>query len=218
LTERVQNDHAELLKAERTRADEVLVDLDTRTEAALTDLSTKTAKSLENIRRLEDEAGKLVSSAANKAVSGGFLEDAREHGSLATIFQLVGGGLLLLVVLFGFLVVEVWREPIYSLEFLTGRLLVALPFVGLAIYCFREAGRHRDASAEAKSLHLDHQALGPYIELLDKAEKEALRKEMAERAFFRSRNAPPTKQEGDLVHDLIVTLQKAVDAFGKRGG
>lgn len=214
--EKLQTDNAAELKKQSDLADETFRGINERAEQNMTDLATSTTESIEGIRRREEEAGSLVASASRKAVSGGFLEDAKQHALRATILQVIAGLLLAGVVVFGWYVLEVQQIAVTSLEFILGRVLIALPAVGFAVYLLREAGKHRDAAAEAKSLHLDHQAFGPYTELMEG--KEDLRVKMADRAFFRERGGASGESTpgGDLTKDLIATIQKALDVIGKR--
>jgi hypothetical protein len=167
-------------------------------------------------REHEETAGRLAAGAADKAVSGGFLEDFRQHRLAGWVFLILGGICLAIAAGFGFWAVEIRGESVTSLEFLAGRILVALPIVGLAVYLLREAGRHRDQASQAKSLHLDHQAFAPYISLeLDETKKSELRKEMAERAFFRER-AVQAQDEPDYVGKIIDASAEAIKSLGKR--
>jgi hypothetical protein len=147
-------DHRQFMENERTRAQENATAL-----RAITD--ELVAKTKEH----EETAGRLAAGAADKAVSGGFLEDFRQHRLAGWVFLFLGALCLAAAAAFGFWAVEVRGEAITSIEFIAGRILIALPIIGLAIYLLREAGRHRDQAAQAKSLHLDHQAFAPYVSL-----------------------------------------------------
>lgn len=198
-------DHREFMATERAKAEENALAV-----RALTD------QLVGQTREHEQTAGRLAAGAADKAVSGGFLEDFRQHRLAGWLFLFLGGLCLAIAAGFGFWAVEVRGESVTSVEFLAGRILVALPIIGLAVYLLREAGRHRDRAAQAKSLHLDHQAFAPYISLEpDETRKSELRKEMAERAFFRER-AARTSDEPDYVGKLVDASAEAIKALAKR--
>jgi hypothetical protein len=199
------DDHRLFMEAERARAEENAM-------AVL----TVTNNLVQQTRTHEETAGRLAAGAADKAVSGGFLEDFRQHRRAGWVFLLLGALCLAAAAAFGFWAIEIRGESVTSLEFLAGRILVTLPIVGLAVYLLREAGRHRDQAAQAKSLHLDHQAFAPYISLeVDETKKSDLRKEMAERAFFRER-ASLDKSEPDYVAKLVDAAAEAVKSLAKR--
>jgi hypothetical protein len=198
-------DHREFMESERARAEQNVAAVQAVTDALVA-----------QTREHEETAGRLAAGAADKAVSGGFLEDFRQHRLAGWVFLALGGVFLTIAAGFGFWAVEVRGESVTSLEFLAGRILVVLPIIGLAVYLLREAGRHRDQATQAKSLHLDHQAFAPYISVeLDEAKRSELRKEMAERAFFRER-AARANDEPDYVGKLVDASAEAIKALAKR--
>lgn len=217
LIEKLRTDNAEFMKEEAEKAEAQRGDLAVKAKSAIDGVEARTTASVEHILELEQDARKLVNKTGETAISGGFYEDSEAERKRASLLQKIGAGLVVALAAFGFLVVVVLKEPVVSLDFLAGRLLVSLPILGLAVYFFREAGQHRKAQILSKAMYLDHHALGPYTELMDDAAaKEKLQIQLAERAFFRERDDAEKAPSGDIVHDLLTTMQELIKALGKR--
>jgi len=179
---------------------------------AVDELTTSTADAVTRINELELKARDLVHLAADETISGGFLRYAMSARKRADVLQVVGAVSALVLALIGYHLIINLRESVFSLEFFAGRILIAVPIVGVILLCLREAGRYRREETDNRALHLDHAAFGPYIEPMEQPAKGGLQAAMAERAFFRARDP---KAEGrsarELVRDLAATVKELAE-------
>lgn len=210
LDKTMSTQNQQFLDNERQRQDQFALEVDklrSEGQQVVSDLGVKAKEIIGELEQHEAQARRLVSKTGSDAVSGGFLGEAERQKKRADFMTEVGFALVGLIVAYGFLVVVVFKEPVISIDYLAGRLLVVLPLVGLAIYAFRLAAQHRRAESTARAMELDHAALDPYLELLPDEDKYRLKAAITDRAFFRASAMPPDE---DVTKDLIGLLRDAI--------
>src|SRR3546814_16446078 len=96
----------------------------------------------------------------------------------------------------GFTFYKFYHEPVSSSNTLAiaVRLLYALAVASPAFYTARESARHRTNADRARQTELELASLGPFIDLLNDDDKDAIRKYMISTYFGRHVDAPDDRK------------------------
>ena len=92
------------------------------------------------------------------------------------------------------------------------RLLVGVPFIGLAVYCARESSRHRTNEERNRRIELELTALEPYLYQLPQDKAREIREALTDK-YFGNGTGDLSKAEG---HRLVVNFKetmKQLDPF-----
>ncbi|WP_454845513.1 hypothetical protein [Ralstonia thomasii] len=162
-----------------------------------------------------DEAANIVQVVGNIGVTGNYQNIANKENDAANFWRwatvcFFAVGVAIAVATF----VEFWKEPVSTQNFwsIGIRLLYAIAITAPAWYTAKESARHRTNSDRAKQTELELASLGPFIELMPKEKKDAIREELTKKYFGNHTEAhqsdPPIKF-GD-IKDIVVEAIKAV--------
>jgi hypothetical protein len=155
----------------------------------------------------EEQARRLVSSTASLTVAGGYLNYANGERIVKYLWQGSAALAIAVVAAYGYQSLGHTRPVELNLEWLAGRLLVALPLLGFVVLAVSLANRAARNERASRSVEMDMRALDPYIELLDDDVKRDLKVELAKRAFFR----PEAETRAGDVPTVKDVIDKAFD-------
>ncbi len=166
---------------------------------------------LEDMTASRDDARKVLSALGAEAASGGYLGQAESEHKAADRWRWVGIGLFVAIAAWGVFTIVTTGATEFTLQWLTGRLLVALPLLGIGLYALAESGRHRQTEWRARKSELDLTALDPFVALLDDEKRNELKYDLAKRSFLTAPVAGSTADDGnDLVKRLLDIVADAV--------
>ena len=207
-TERFEGLHKQISH----QADDLLKQHHDDFESARTTETENSEAHLSSIRGLEMEARNLVGLIGNTAVTGNYQKTANQEHKTADIMRYLSLGSIGVV---GFLaILIVWNVSAidFNWEVALFRLLVGLPFIGLAIYCARESSRHRSNEERNRRIELELTALEPYLYQLPPEKAKEIREKLTEK-YFGNGGTELSKAEG---HRLVLNLRetlKQLDPF-----
>lgn len=141
-----------------------------------------------DVARLRDDAAKLVGVIGDLGVTTNFGKIAGSEGAQANFWRWVTVALFMVGVgMAGFTFYKFHNVELTAATALQigVRLLYAIAITAPAWYTARESARHRTIADAAKQTELELAALGPFIELLDKAKQDQIRERLTERYFGR---------------------------------
>lgn len=172
---------------------------------------------LTDLEKSKTDAANIVGVVGNIGVTGNYQQIANEENKAAGLWRWItlgffGGGILLAACTF----YEFWKEPVNatSVWAIAIRLLYAIALAAPAWYTATESARHRTNSDRARQTELELASLGPFIELLDKDKKDAIRAELTKQYFGRvveaHENAPIVSGK-----DLASVAIEAIKALSK---
>lgn len=96
--------------------------------------------------------------------------------------------------------------------FLT-RVFLSITFGIFAAYAGRQASRFFDMEQKNRKMALELEALGPFIEPLDKADRDKFRVQIGDRSFGAAANATGNTKEDDPVTALAILKSKELGEF-----
>lgn len=156
------------------------------------------------------DARRVLSALGADATSGGFLGQAEAEHKSADRWRWLGVGLIASIAAWGAVTILTTGGSDFTLQWLAGRLLVALPLLGVGLYAIAESGRHREKEWSARRSELDLVALDPFVALLDGDKRNELKFELAKRAFLQGASAVKPGGGEDVVARLLDIVGDAV--------
>jgi hypothetical protein len=173
------------------------------------------ADTLKYLDEQKEKAAQIVQVVGNIGVTGNYQRIAIQEERLANIWRRITAGLFLggiglAVATF----VKHFAEPITpeSVGSIAVRLLYALVIAAPAWYTARESARHRTNADRARQTELELASLGPFIELLPKEKKEAIREKMT--ALYFGKDVAPHEAKTPLdigsLKEFVVEVAKAM--------
>ena len=181
------------IQGEQTsRFNALLEDVKKRLSGAEEVFGSRAQSILESLEKHNSDAAKIVQVVGDIGVTGNYQSIANREAGQANLWRwitvaLFGGGLLMAGLTF-------WRflhEPVTATNTaaIAVRLLYALAVAAPAFYTARESARHRTNSDRARQTELELASLGPFIELMEEADKDEIRKSLICKYFGRSIDA-----------------------------
>jgi hypothetical protein len=151
---------------------------------------TKSAQSvLSALQAHRDDAARIVQVVGDIGVTGNYQTIANKETKQANLWRLVTVGLFSCgLVMAGLTFYRFYHEPVTAENTLAiaVRLLYALAIAAPAFYTARESARHRTNADRARQTELELASLGPFIELMEDADKDEIRKSLISKYFGRS--------------------------------
>jgi hypothetical protein len=170
--------------------------------------------SVDRLKQLETEASELLQLIGNKGVIAPFKDSADKDRLVALVLRVLAGTCFLGLV--AVVVVVAWDVHIATVKnesFDWGRVIFRL-LSGLilsipAYYFAREAAKFQNESDRNRRVQLELASIGPFIEHLDVAKRDALKEELTRRYFGTPHLAPELEKPVDL-KDLLELLRIAL--------
>jgi len=216
----VSNLDLQFSERERERAtkfEEALVSLKSEATSAQNTAAKTAVAKLGEIERIRDDAARLLGVVGDLGTTSNFRQIAAAETRLANIWRRVTVGLFAVGI--GLAVATFVRFYFSAVTADTAiaigvRLLYAIAITAPAWYTARESARHRSNADRAKQTELELAALGPFIELMDKAKKDEIKEKLTDRYFGRSVDAHVIKGpvNGRQLRTFVIEIIKAVKA------
>lgn len=176
------------------------------------DLEENSEILLAELASYRDQAARIVQSVGTIGITGNYKNIADSESKSANRWRLVtlaifACGIGLAIATF----VRFYHEPINAQNIwaIAVRLMYALAIAAPAFYTARESARHRTNSDRARQTELELASLGPFIELMDAAQKEEIRRGLVPKYFGNTVEAHDVKSTLDTSQliDLIKGLK-----------
>lgn len=144
-----------------------------------TQLRDDAAGNLLAISEMKTQADELLGAIGVAGVAAGYNETAKQEKKVADKWRLatVGVALVAAVVLVSALFVD--HATAGSWQRLATRFVISLSFAGLAAYCGRQSGEHRQVERDARRRQLQLAALNPYLANLPSQVSALLKAQLA---------------------------------------
>lgn len=184
--------------------DALVVRLGDEDSTFATERTTKADALIAELEQHERAARKLSSRTGSEAVSGGFLRFANNEGWSGWLWA--GVTVLVLAAAAGYGIWALNGEPtsLGDWQWVAQRLFIFIPFGVLVAFSVRQTSIHRRREARARLNELYFDALEPYTALLEKADADKLRADLARRAFFaQPGDRDDSDEEDGLIKDVI---------------
>lgn len=170
---------------------------------------------LEALRAKEQEARQLVQATGNIAVTANFQElankeeQAANRWRIATVIFFAVGVVVALVAFGAFIFQPISFESAWATLV---RFVFALVVTGPAIYTGRESAQHRTRSMQARRMHLELAAIGPFIELMPEDKQIEIREQLTKDYFGKPVEAQSVGNPVNFaeVKDLLIGVLKEV--------
>jgi hypothetical protein len=168
-----QGERATAFQQEIARAREELTNLD---ERARDEVETRVAE----IRRMEDDASKLVGAIGLAGTAERYGEEAKAQKKVADWTR---GATVLLAIGAVVMAIVAATNGADKWHGIAAKLAVSAVFGGLATYMGKQSARHRAREERARNLQLELTAFAPFIEPLDKDQQDYERVIMTRKTF-----------------------------------
>jgi hypothetical protein len=192
-----------------------LIDAQKAALSAVTqELKTSADKVLHQMNEKKDAAAKVLNVSTNVAVSGSYGKYAHQEKVAAEIFRGVA------LVFMGALIFGAYKtiEVALTLQTIDWKLLairaittftLALP----AFYAVRESNKHRITESRYRRMQLELAAIDPYLELLEKSQRDEIKTKLSERFFAQPELKDETRNVDagsllDILKQVLLTLVK----------
>ncbi len=152
-------------------------------EKQKSDLEKQTVETVKELQSKLEEAKKIVNIVGNVGVTGNYQKIAEQHKKSANSFRWLALGFM--VVMSGLLIYSIIELSTseFNLYKSLVRILAASVLTYPAIYASRESTKHRNLETHNRNLELELASIGPFIELLPEAKKEAIKEELVKKYF-----------------------------------
>lgn len=185
-TDDIQN-RAERLKAQESRWNDKLAEQLAKAKAE-SDEGRKAdfeeaTRHIESMTQMEEQARKLVGLIGNTGVTGNYQKIADRELRSANWMRGFAIGALGALVVVVFLLVWMIGTTEVNWEVMIFRMLVAIPLLGLAVYCGKESSRHRTNEERNRRIELELAALSPYLHQLRDEKAQEIRETLTEKYF-----------------------------------
>jgi hypothetical protein len=158
------------------------------------------------------KAKEIVGIIGNIGVTGNYQKTAKLEADTANVWRRITLGAFAVSVVVGTFALYSAHEV--DIKLTAARILFAFLILGVTVYTGKESARHRTNSDSAKRVELELASLGPFIQSLDKADQDALRKELTEKYFGRE-TEPHIVDPAVKVTDIVDLLKTAIGALKK---
>lgn len=196
---RLAEEHASFMTEQRRLGTDVEKELKESARAIISDMTA-----------FREDARKVLSALGADATSGGFLGQAEAEHRAADRWRRIGVSVVVAIAIWGVITILTTSGADFTLQWLTGRLLVAIPLLGVGLYALSESGRHRDREWKARKNELDLAALDPFVALLADEKRNELKFDLAKRAFLADPHEQSTRSGDDVVGRLLDIVSDAV--------
>nr|WP_294901295.1 hypothetical protein [uncultured Pedobacter sp.] len=180
------------------------------------ELETQTAEIIKSLQFKLEEAKNIVSIVGNVGVTGNYQKIAEQHKISANIFRRIALGFMVLMSgLLIYSIIELGNADFNLYKSLV-RILAASVLTYPAIYASRESTKHRNLETQNRILELELASIGPFIELLPEAKKEAIKEELVKKYFGQQASiASERKDEDDVSVNGLEKILKTILPFIK---
>lgn len=173
---------------------------------------------IEKIGEELKKAEKIVHVVGNTGMVGGYQKTANEEKESATTWnRITVGAMSILVIGAIYLVAE--TPSSFSWSYLASRIFVATSVAILATYAGRQAALHRDEARSLRRIELEIASIDPYLALLPEEERNAVKKNLADRMFAqpaRSKDAEKVAPSGSAADPLRIAIEGLLKLLEKR--
>lgn len=187
-------------------------------EKQKTDLETQTAETVKGLQTKLDEAKKIVNIVGNVGVTGNYQNIAEQHKKSANFFRWVALGFM--VIMSGLLIYSIIELSSNDFDIYKSliRIFAASVLTYPAIYASRESTKHRNLETQNRNLELELASIGPFIELLPEAKKEAIKEELVKKYFGQQAHiyADKKQDEDEVSINGLEKILKAILPFIKK--
>jgi hypothetical protein len=179
-----QEIRAEFQKLQREQIEEQTTLLEDWT-AKVADIQEANARQaaelLGELEAKREQAKGLVQIIGNIGVTGNYQKTAMEESKAADTWRVITLAAFIVAFAVGVWALATAHDVDWKLAIV--RILFAFVVASVTVYTGRESARHRTNADHARRTELELASLGPYIDGLEPAQKNALRAKLAERYF-----------------------------------
>jgi hypothetical protein len=169
---------------------------------------------LKQMEDKKDSAAKVLNVSTNVAVSGSYGRYAQYEKIGAEIFRVVALVFMVLLIVGAYrtitlaLAVEIIDWKLLAIRAIT-TFTLAIP----AFYAVRESNKHRIAEYRYRKMQLELAAIDPYLELLEKTQRDQIKEKLSEKFFAQPETKDDTNNVDagsllDILKQIVLTLVK----------
>jgi len=176
-------------------------------------LTDQGKKIIAEMEAKKDAAAKVLNVSTNVAVTGNYGKYASHEKIEAELFRGVALVFMCALIYGAFKTIEVALVQAIDWKLLAVRTITTLTLAIPAFYAVRESNKHRIAEYRYRKMQLELSSIDPYLELLDKPQRDKIKEKLSDRFFAQ----PEIKDETtnvdagsllDILKQVVMTLIK----------
>lgn len=172
-------------------------------------------KEMERLKEKSSDIDVLISVMGGKAISGGFIKNARKEELAAEVFRAIA--IVLMIVMAGLLWISIDSQSMKQMEL--SAAIIKLGFVVFSsfvvAYLVKQSALHRSQQHKYQQKAFDLSGINTYIATLPAADQHALKMKIAEKIFVPPESLMAIETSGFGANELLGKLIDKLEIPGK---